>query len=371
MPYPFFRDSSTTDADFSFAETSVPGDKSFTDLASVSFLVFDHEHGVDVLGSEPEYEYMFNLGNYPHEAPVYVASQNKLYFSQLPPSTSSTPQLVVDLNKTPPTLGEFQSDPPVNNLNGATFHNGKVIWGATGAAPMEHPGLYSLDPTTNRSIILANNYYGYDFNTIDDVVTDGYGNIFFTDPHYGWFTRKTDIAPQLPASTYRFHWKTGQITILDDTLLQPNGIAISPDGRSMYISDTGARTGTIDPTLANTAGIKFYQTGPRVVYKYDIIDQGRALGNRRPIFQAPDGIPDGLKCAANGFVVTAAGRGVDVIDSHGSYLLRVQTNFTVQNIAWTGADLKEMWMVGTGGAARVRWNLTGIDRPRPFSTTED
>ena len=152
--------------------------------------------------------------------------------------------------------------------------------------------------------------------------------------------------------------------MVDTTLVQPNGIALSPDGRSMYISDTGAITGVIDPRL-NIPGSPFNQTGPKAVFKFDVVDAGRALAARRPIFYAPDGVPDGLKCAANGFVVTATAHGVDVLDAYGAYILRVQTNFTVQNFAWTGVNLTEFWMVGQGGAARVRWDLKGIDLERP------
>ena len=69
----------------------------------------------------------------------------------------------------------------------------------------------------------------------------------------------------------------------------------------------------------------------------------------------------GLKVAANGYVVTATGPGVDVLDENGVLIVRIQTDFVVQNIAWVGADLTEMWMVGQGGLARVRWELAGQD----------
>jgi hypothetical protein len=59
-------------------------------------------------------------------------------------------------------------------------------------------------------------------------------------------------------------------------------------------------------------------------------------------------------------LVTGAGKGVDVVDPNdGSVLVRIQTNFTVQNFAWTGADYKDLWMVGNSGVARVKWELAG------------
>ncbi len=72
-------------------------------------------------------------------------------------------------------------------------------------------------------------------------------------------------------------------------------------------------------------------------------------------------MPDGLKVARNGYVVTGTGKGVDVLDQQGALLVRIQTNYTVQNFAWTGGDLKTFWLMGQGGISRVEWDLQGQD----------
>jgi len=63
-------------------------------------------------------------------------------------------------------------------------------------------------------------------------------------------------------------------------------------------------------------------------------------------------------------VVTAAGKGVDVLDEFGTLIVRIQTNYTVQNFAWAankmnGGKLTELWMMGNGGISRARWALEG------------
>lgn len=73
--------------------------------------------------------------------------------------------------------------------------------------------------------------------------------------------------------------------------------------------------------------------------------------------------------AANGFVVAATGMGVDVLDEEGTLLVRVQTNFTVNNFAWSGQpdprdpgrgkNYTTLWLVGAGGFSRVQWALAG------------
>lgn len=172
IPYPFFRPVSNGTSNPDFKSTSVPGDLSFAEVGTADFLVFDRARGLELLGSNPTYDHVFKVNSAVHEAPVYVPSQNKLYLSQLEPGF--LPQLVVDLNHNPPTLSEFLSDPPVYAPNGGTFHSGKVYWGASGGnnsigGAEQRPGLRNLDPTTNKSTTLLNNYFGYYFNTIDDL----------------------------------------------------------------------------------------------------------------------------------------------------------------------------------------------------------
>ncbi|TKA70393.1 hypothetical protein B0A55_05614 [Friedmanniomyces simplex] len=370
MPYHFFRAPSEGSTDVSFAQTSVPNDTSFGLVAGADFLVFDQQRGLDVLGPSPTLDLVFNVSLAVHEAPVYVPSLNKLFLSQLSPPDGFLPQLVVDLNQDPPTLSEFLSDPPVYAPNGGTFHDGLIYWGVSGGnnsigGTEQRSGVRTLDPHTNKSVTLLNNYFGFYFNTVDDLFVDSTGAVWFTDPQYSWFNRLTDTPPQLESASYRFDPATGAVTMIDDTLVQPNGIALSPDGKNVYISDTGSETGSI--IAGGPPGSPFNQTGPRAVFKYDRVDNGTHITGKRPLFYAQDWVPDGLKVAANGYVVTATGPGVDVLDEFGVLIVRIQTSFIVQNFAWTGTNLTEMWLVGQGGIARVRWNLKGQDLTNPTS----
>lgn len=129
MPYHFFRPDSFNTTEYTFASTSVPNDTSFGLLNNSNFVVFDQARGLDLLGSSPSYEFIFNVSDAVHEAPVYVPSLNKLFLSQLAPPVGFLPQLTIDLNQDPPTLSEFLSDPPVYAPNGGTFHNGLIYWG--------------------------------------------------------------------------------------------------------------------------------------------------------------------------------------------------------------------------------------------------
>ena len=187
LPYHFFRPTPQGELQPTFGATSVPNDTSFAQINAVDFLVFDRERGLELLGARPSYKYVFPVSQAVHEAPVYVASQNKLYLSQLAPPPGFLPQLVIDLNQNPPSLSEYLSDPPVYAPNGGTFHNGRIYWGASGGnnsigGTEQRVRLATVDPATNRSTTLLNNYFGFYFNTIDDLVVDAKGDIWFTDP---------------------------------------------------------------------------------------------------------------------------------------------------------------------------------------------
>ncbi|TKA69906.1 hypothetical protein B0A49_06121 [Cryomyces minteri] len=368
MPYHFFRNNPNVTTDITLGQTSVPNDTSWARVESADFLVFDQQKAMQILGPKPTNEFVFKISKAVHEAPVYVPAQNKLYmsehWSQLAPPTGYLPQLVVDLNANPPTLSEYLSDPPVYAPNGGTFHKGLIYWGASGGSNSiggmeQRVGVITLDPLTNKTNVLLNNYYGHYFNTVDDLVVDACGDVWFTDPQYSWFTGLTDTPPQLEAASYRFRPSTGEVSIVDDSILQPNGIALSPDGKYVYISDTGMIDGTLSPEYPNIHGVTLNYTSKRTIYKFDLTDNGTHITGKRPIWLSQDWVPDGLKVARNGYVLTGAGKGVDIMDDRGHMIARVQTNYTVQNFAWTGKNWTDFWIMGQGGVSKVTWNLQG------------
>lgn len=208
MPYHFFRSDSFNGTSIPFSATSVPNDTSFSLLNNTNFVVYDRAKGLPLLGANPTYEKMFNVSEAVHEAPVYVPGLNKLFLSQLAPPAGFLPQLVVDLNANPPTLSEFLSDPPVYAPNGGTFHGGLIYWGelsdilqsleaswaraymSKGASggnnsiggTEQRSGIRTLNPYTNKTTTLLNNYFGWYFNTVDDLFVDPKGDVWFTDP---------------------------------------------------------------------------------------------------------------------------------------------------------------------------------------------
>lgn len=138
-----------------------------------------------------------------------------------------------------------------------------------------------------------------------------------------------------------------------------NGIEFSPDQRTLYLTDSGS-AGINNPIIARygPVGATYNYTGRHTVYAYDVVDE-MYIASKRPIYQVQSLAPDGMKVAANGYIVTTSGWGVDIFDRYGTVILRIATNFTVNNMAFAGSDLKQLWLLGVGGIARVKMNWEG------------
>ena len=318
MPYPFdrpaFRGTGSL-ADDAFQRTNVTNDESFELVRAASFIVFDRKRGLKILGSNPTYEVIFNVSNYIHEAPVYVPEQNKLIFSEF--SAEFVPPLVIDLNESPPTLSNLTTDPPVYGINGGRYYKGRVYWAVSGIKrradlPIQESGIVALDPATNEVTTLLNNYFGTPFNSPNDLTVTRCGDIFFTDALYGYQQFISLRAPALQTAVYRFRPSTGAVHIVDDGLIEPNGIGISPDEKTLYVCDSGAGYSTIyNPPGERLPPLQYNATSPRIVYAYDTRETpvGKILVQRRPIWLTQEFLPDGFKVAQNGYILVASGTG--------------------------------------------------------------
>jgi len=150
------------------------------------------------------------------------------------------------------------------------------------------------------------------------------------------------------------------VEIVEDTLEYPNGIAFSPDQGTLYLSDSSAYVGLIDGRLPPAQRQVVYgSSGTRTLYAYNVSEDGLSIANKRRVYYSQDFIPNAIKVARNGYLMVAAGHGVDVIDSVGTLLVRIQTSHVVANMQWVGDTLQTLWLVGNGGMSKVIWNLQG------------
>ena len=98
-----------------------------------------------------------------------------------------------------------------------------------------------IEPDGSRTV-LASHFDGKRLNSPNDVVVKSDGSIWFTDPTYGIDSEyEGDASPSEIGSSnvYRVDPASGAVTLVVDEMVQPNGLAFSPDEKTLYVADTG------------------------------------------------------------------------------------------------------------------------------------
>ena len=230
--------------------------------------------------------------------------------------------------------------PALNNVNGATYRDGKVYLATNGGNVR---GLYRLDATSGKAELLLNNYRARRLNSPNDLIFDTQSNILFTDPWYGWINGFPGVQePELPTAIYHFNTATRALTPLHNSLLQmPNGLALSRDESTLYVADSNS-------SFEHAMSV-------RNVWAFDYNGKVPMLSNPRLIYQAPSGAPDGLRVTESGLLMATGTGGIDVINpSNGQLLGKINAPddiiYNLEPIAGKG-----VWML-TGG--KHIWKVT-------------
>ncbi|MBV6831197.1 SMP-30/gluconolactonase/LRE family protein [Xanthomonas euvesicatoria] len=205
--------------------------------------------------------------------------------------------------------------------------------------------LARLDPVTRKKTPLATAFEGHRFNSPNDVVRRSDGVVFFTDPPYGLKDLDKSPVKELRFNgVYRLD-TDGSVHLLDDSLSFPNGIALSPDARTLYVSNS-------DPQ--------------RPIWMAYALDAQGAVTGKRVFADASDliakdvpGLPDGMAVAADGTLFATGPGGVIVFDPAGQRLGRIATGEAVSNCAF-GNDGHTLYMTSHAMLARVRVKSLGL-----------
>lgn len=194
-----------------------------------------------------------------------------------------------------------------------------------------------------RKTTLVDRYNGKRLNSPNDVVFDSQGNLYFTDPPFGLPQAFDDPSKELDfQGVYRLS-RDGRLTLLTREFLAPNGIALSPDEKTLYITD-------VHPSRA-------------AWYAYDLradgsIANGRVLLDAAPWKQPPFFGPDGLKVDRAGNLFAARPGGINVIAPDGTLLGAMETGVPTSNVAW-GDDGATLYITAGTAIYRLRTSTRG------------
>ncbi len=182
--------------------------------------------------------------------------------------------------------------------------------------------------------VLAESYDGKRLNSPNDVVVKSDGSIWFTDPSYGIlsdYEGKQAPQEQEGCFVFRLDSGTGELSLVADDFVKPNGLAFSPDESLLYVSDTG---------LSHQAD------GPHHIRVFDVVD-GVALGNGRIFTEIEKGVPDGFRLDRQGNLWSSTGGGVQCFSSAGRLLGEILIDEAVANVTFGGPKNNRLFITAT------------------------
>jgi gluconolactonase len=226
---------------------------------------------------------------------------------------------------------------------------GRVFNTTNGQAP-RFGWIEQVDLTTGQTKTLYTQYDGVPLQSPNDLVFDATGHFYFTD--YG----KRNSATFTLGSVYRAAPDGSRIVKIIDTMFTPNGIGLSPDGRTLYVAET----------ITRRLWAFNLETPERIVRESWPSSNGGRLIASLPDYNSLDS----LAVDQNGWVNVASlvNGGIWAVAPDGSsrHHVAIDDPFT-SNLCFGGDDLKTVFvtMSGSGCLGRLRWPVAGL--PLHFS----
>jgi gluconolactonase len=202
---------------------------------------------------------------------------------------------------------------------------------------------FDLDKRTKT--LLATEYQGKKFNSPNDLVWASNGAIYFTDPPYGLEGLNASPLRELAFNgVYRLD-VDGTVTLLESGLSFPNGIILSPDERTLYVTNSDPRRALIMAYALDAAG--------NIAGRRIFADMTSLVGDDRP------GLPDGMALDVEGNLFATGPGGILVFNRDGTMLGLISTGTAVANCTF-GDDGGTLYMASHTMIARVRTRTTGL-----------
>jgi gluconolactonase len=283
------------------------------------------------------------------EGPVWSADGSLLFSS---PNTNSIYRLDPELEKV--TL--FR---PKSGYTGVDI--GRYLQPGSNGLTFDPEGRLVMCQHGNRRIlrvnphgdttVLADSFEGRRFNSPNDLVARSDGSVWFTDPPFGRPGMADDPDRELDFSGVFRISPDGQVALIDDALEGPNGIAFSPDERTLYVGN--------------------WDESHKVVVRYELSDTGDVL-DRAVLFDmtgAPgDDAIDGIKVDVEGNLYVCGPGGIWVISSAGERLELIELPEAPHNLAFGGEDSRDLYVTALTSVYRLRTAVPGINPHTERST---
>ena len=201
-------------------------------------------------------------------------------------------------------------------------------------------------------------FNGKKLNSPNDVVVASNGSIWFTDPTYGiqgYYESIHAEQEQEKKNVYRVDAQTGEVKVVVDDFVMPNGILFSPDEKKLYVIDTGYSEGTENPSHIR-------------VFDVDI-NVGRVSNGKVFADNFKPGFTDGMRCDIAGNVWCSMGwadpkeDGVRCYSPQGDLIGKIHVPETVANVTFGGMQRNRLYICGSTSIYACYTNTQGALKP--------
>lgn len=303
---------------------------------------------------------------------VCVADDGMVYFSEITFShVARDDKGAIEAGhiwKYDPTTGKttiFRS--PSGMSNGIKFDASGNMIVAEGA---DYGGrrVTRTDMKTGKSYIIAGMFEGRPLNSPNDITIDEKGRIYFSDPRY----LGHEPIDQSIQSVYRLDTDGKLHRIITDAG-KPNGVAISPDQKTLYVVSNDNGSTAIDRLKRGTATqadkvVTPLRKGYMALMAYDLTPEGDATFRKTLVDYAPYDGPDGLVVDKDGnlyVAVRAENRpGIYVYDPNGKELAYIKTEVPTNVGFGKGKEAKTLYITAGASLYRIRLNREGYHLPK-------
>ena len=254
------------------------------------------------------------------EGPVWIPARQTLVFADIPSAK----------------LMQWQEGKGVTPLSDALNPNGNTLDRNGLLVTCQHSGRNIIRTESNgTTTVLVSSFDGKKLSSPNDVIVAKDGIVWFTDPPYG--VPAGEKKEQDANRVYRLDPATKKVTAVSTLFEMPNGLAFSPDEKTLYIADSGK---------------------PQRVGAFPVKDDG-SLGD--PKFWLSGG-SDGLRTDSSGNLYTTANDGVRIYNPDGKQLARITFPETPANCTFGGKDYKTLFVTARTSLFSIQLKVPGNDQ---------
>jgi len=287
--------------------------------SAVAQITFQHERGKALVAAEAKVERLATDHKFT-EGPVWDVANARLVYSDIPVQRWFT----------------WTRRDGSKELGASAGANGNTLDAERRLLSCRHDARDVVRHEADGKLsVLVDAFDGKKLNSPNDVAVHQDGSVWFTDPTYGLGKRAKEQAGNF---VYRFDPKTKDVRIVQRDFDMPNGLCFAPDGKTLWIADSGKK---------------------QRIGAFPLRDDG-TLGE--PI-RWLEGGADGVRCDIEGNLWAAAGDGVRVFGADGQRLLTIGLPEVPANLAFGGDDHRTLFVTARTSLYCVPVLATGARLP--------